>query len=37
MEDNIKIDCEDMNWIQLPHGFIQWLEILNTDMNLWVP
>jgi hypothetical protein len=41
-EDNIKIDlkeirCEDVDWIQVGQGNMQWRALVNTAMKIRVP
>jgi hypothetical protein len=32
-----KIECDDMDWIDLTHDVDQWRALVNTVMNLRVP
>jgi hypothetical protein len=36
-EDNIKMGCGGMNWIELTQDRGRWLELMNSVINLQVP
>jgi hypothetical protein len=41
-KDNIKVDlkemgCEDVDWIRLAQGSVQWQAVMNVVLNLQVP
>jgi hypothetical protein len=41
LEDNIKVDLQEarrgMDWIALSQYRDRWLELVNVEMNFWVP